>query len=141
MAQVFPGCAHIVDDEAAVGLTLARMLEGAGFETRQYTSANQLLTRLAELEPGCIVTDVRMPGMDGLGLVRQLNTQGVKLPVIVISGHADIALAVEAMKAGAVDFLEKPIRSEIFQEAVRNAIKGRLPLCKPPSSIVRWSEP
>lgn len=123
LQQAITGCAHIVDDEEAVRFTLASALESGGFATRQYASAEELLQRLAELEPGCIVTDVRMPGMGGLDLVRRLNAEGVKTPVIVISGQADVALAVAAMKVGAVDFLEKPIRSAALQAVVRDALQ------------------
>jgi FixJ family two-component response regulator len=104
--------------------TGASMLESAGLATRQYASADDLLARLADLEPGCIVMDVRAPGTSGLDFVRHLNAKGVKAPVIVISGQADIALAEEAMKAGATDFLEEPIRSGAVQDVVRDAIQG-----------------
>jgi len=99
---------HIVDDDAAVRDSLSFMLGAANLEVRTYESAPQLLERLAELERGVIITDVRMPGMTGLDLVARLSENGATLPIIVLTGHADVAMAVEAMKAGVIDFIEKP---------------------------------
>lgn len=124
MAQAISGCVHIVEDEDGVRATIATIVQAAGFGTREYGTADALLSGLADLEQGCIITDVRMPGMNGLELMRHLNERGVGLPVIVVSGNADIALAVEAMKAGARDFLEKPLYSGPLQEAVRTAMLG-----------------
>lgn len=100
---------HIVDDDDAVRDSLTFMLESSGHQVCAYTSAEELLKRSGALAHGWIVTDVRMPGMSGLDLLRTLKSRGITtLPVIVMTGHGDIPLAVEAMKAGAVEFLEKP---------------------------------
>ena len=103
---------HLIDDDDGVRQAVAFLLTTSGFAVRVYESALVFLDALASVQPGCIVTDVRMPGMDGLALQRELKARGVGLPVIVITGHADVPLAVEAMKAGAVDFIEKPFNDE-----------------------------
>ncbi len=113
---------HVVDDDPAMRDSLEFLFETAGLRARTYESGPALLAEAAALAPGCIVTDVRMPEMSGLELVRRLGEAGVTLPVIVMTGHADVPLAVEAMKAGVVDFIEKPFDDEIFLNAVRKAL-------------------
>jgi len=112
---------HVVDDDAAVRDSLSFALGAADYEVRTYESAPQLLERADALEPGVIVTDVRMPGMTGLELVARLKELGIGQPVIVLTGHADVAMAVEAMKAGVVDFLEKPFDERALMNAIENA--------------------
>ena len=114
---------HLIDDDEWVRQAVAFMLTTAGFAVRVYESATAFLSALPSVQPGCIVTDVRMPGMDGLELQRELKIRGVGLPVIVITGHADVSLAVEAMKAGAVDFIEKPFNDESLLAAIRVAVE------------------
>jgi two-component system response regulator FixJ len=97
-------------------------LKACGFSVRTYASAQAFLDALATLEPGCVVTDVRMPDMTGIDLLRKLNEIKPDLPVIMITGHGDIALAVEAMKIGAVDFLEKPFDDDHLLASVRAAL-------------------
>ncbi len=109
---------HIVDDDEAMRESLVALLEDTGYRTCAYASAEELLARGADMEPGCVVSDVRMPGMDGLTLLRQFRLEGIDLPLILISGHGDIPLAVAAMKAGAVDFLEKPFDAGALLNAV-----------------------
>lgn len=109
---------HVVDDDKAVRDSLSFMLGAAGLDVRLYEDALQLLQRLDSLERGVVVTDVRMPGMTGLELVARLTEAGVTLPVIVLTGHADVAMAVEAMKAGVVDFIEKPFDDDALLAAV-----------------------
>jgi two-component system, LuxR family, response regulator FixJ len=92
---------HLIDDDDGVRRAVAFLLTTAGFAVRVYESAVAFLDALGSVQPGCIVTDVRMPGMDGLALQRELKARGVSLPVIVITGHADVPLAVQAMKSGA----------------------------------------
>lgn len=99
---------HVVDDDPAVRDSLRFALAAEEHEVRTYASALELLARPGALEAGIIVTDVRMPGMSGLELVGRLKDEGLNHPVIVLTGHADVSMAVEAMKAGVVDFLEKP---------------------------------
>lgn len=113
---------HVVDDDAAMRDSVSFLLESDGLHARTYESARALLDRRAELEPGCIVTDIRMPEMNGLEMVVELKRLGVSLPVIVLTGHADVALAVQAMKAGVVEFLEKPFEDEALLRAVRAAL-------------------
>ncbi len=113
---------HVVDDDPAIRDSLSFLLSSADLVARTYESALALLERLDRLEAGCIVTDVRMPGMSGLELVAKLKEKGVLHPVIVLTGHADVALAVEAMKAGVQDFIEKPFDDETLLAAVHSAL-------------------
>jgi two-component system, LuxR family, response regulator FixJ len=113
---------HVVDDDPAIRDSLSFLLSTAELTPKVYESALALLERASALEPGCIVTDVRMPGMTGLELVVELKRRRVLHPVIVLTGHGDVALAVEAMKAGVVDFIEKPFDEDVLLKAVRTAL-------------------
>lgn len=113
---------HVVDDDPAIRDSLSFLLSTADMTPVVYESALALLDRADQLEPGCIVTDVRMPGMSGLELVLKLKEKRLHHPVIVLTGHGDVALAVEAMKAGVVDFIEKPFDEEVLLKAVRTAL-------------------
>src|SRR6266571_1118775 len=113
---------HVIDDDDAARDSLAFLLQTANIEVRTYESAVAFLDRLTANPTGCIVTDIRMPQMSGLDLLQRLKAQGVALPVIVMTGHGDVPLAVEAMKAGASDFLEKPYDDEAMLAAVRSAL-------------------
>lgn len=113
---------HVVDDDAAIRDSLSFLLGSADFHARTYESALAFLDQIGELAPGCIITDVRMPGMSGLELVVKLKEIGIAHPVIVLTGHADVSLAVEAMKAGVVDFIEKPFDDETLLAAVKTAL-------------------
>jgi two-component system, LuxR family, response regulator FixJ len=113
---------HVVDDDAAVRKSLAFLLASEGLPARLHESASGFLDDAPRIEAGCIVTDVRMPGIDGIELIRRLKDRGIALPVIVMTGHADVPMAVEAMKEGAIDFLEKPFGDEVFLAAVRSAL-------------------
>jgi len=112
---------HIVDDDAAMRDSLSFLLDVSGFRTRAYASAEALLEQAGDLQSGCILTDVRMPGMNGLDLVRKVRELGLPHPVVVMTGHGDVPLAVEAMKAGARDFIEKPFSDEFLLRALRSA--------------------
>lgn len=112
---------HIIDDDGDVRQALAFLLTTAGLAVQLHESAASFLDA-PRPGAGCIVTDVRMPGIDGLELQRKLAADQNHTPVIVMTGHADVALAVEAMKAGAVDFIEKPFDNEILLEAIRTAL-------------------
>lgn len=120
MGQLLAEHVYLVDDDALVRATISAILKSNGFVTSEFDSAEELLGALDDLERGCILSDVRMPGMSGVELVRYLKANGIDQPVIIMSGVADIAIAVEAMKAGAVDFLEKPIKASTLVESVRS---------------------
>jgi two-component system response regulator FixJ len=113
---------HIVDDDAAVRQSLAFLLGSAGLAVRLYDSATAFLAGLPGLKGGCLITDMRMPGMTGLELLHELRAKSCGLPAIVVTGHGDVPLAVEAMKAGAVDFIEKPFDQEAILSAVQAAL-------------------
>jgi two-component system response regulator FixJ len=117
--QSAEGVVHIVDDDEAMRDSLLFLLDSAGLEGRAYDSATSFLNALPGLEPGCILTDVRMPQINGLEMVRRLKAAGVELPVIVMTGHADLTLAIEAMRAGVIDFLEKPFEDEDLLSVLR----------------------
>ncbi|MGE5150918.1 MAG: response regulator FixJ [Rhodospirillaceae bacterium] len=116
---------HVIDDDADVRQSLAFLLSTVGLAVRVHESASAFLQILPEIQEGCIVTDVRMPGVDGIELQRRLAAAGVKLPVIVMTGHGDIALAVEAMKAGAADFIEKPFDDDVLIASIKTALARR----------------
>lgn len=113
---------HVVDDDAPMRDSISFLLDAENITSRTYADARALLDRAAMLEPGCIVTDVRMPGMTGLELVAELRRTGVTHPVIVLTGHGDVALAVQAMKAGVLDFLEKPFDDASLLRAINTAL-------------------
>lgn len=113
---------HVIDDDDAVRDSLAFLFESADLAVVTHASAVAFLAEAPNLVGGCVVTDVRMPEMNGIELLKRLREIGVMLPVIVITGHADIALAVEAMKSGAVDFMEKPFDDDVMLRAVRTAL-------------------
>lgn len=114
---------HIVDDDEAVRQSLAFLLGSAGLAVRLYDSATTFLGALPSIKGGCLITDIRMPGMNGIELLHELKSKASTLPIIVITGHGDVALAVEAMKAGAVDFIEKPFDEEAIFRAVEAAME------------------
>ena len=113
---------HVIDDDDAARNSLAFLLETSGFPVQTYASAVAFLDQIADAEPGCIVSDMRMPGLTGLDLLRHLRTRQVNWPVIVITGQGDVALAVESIRAGAVDFIEKPYHHEELLGAVQSAL-------------------
>jgi two-component system response regulator FixJ len=112
---------HVIDDDDAARESLAFLLRTASIPARAYASAEQFLDALP-VEAGCVVTDIRMPGMTGIELMGRLKQLGVNMPVIVMTGHGDVPLAVEAMKSGASDFLEKPFDDETMLTAVNAAL-------------------
>ena len=115
---------HVIDDDDAVRDSLAFLLENAGLAACTYESARAFLEQLPA-DSGCVITDIRMPEMSGMDLLRRLSEQGSKFQVIVITGHGDVPLAVEAMRLGAVDFIEKPFDDETLLAAVRSAVARR----------------
>jgi two-component system response regulator FixJ len=116
---------HIIDDDDALRDSLAFLLSSAGIEAKSYDSATAYLVDAQRGALGCIVTDVRMPGMSGIDLLRRLKSDGIPVPVIVMTGHADVPLAVEAMKLGAFDFVEKPFDDDVLLASVRAALGQR----------------
>jgi FixJ family two-component response regulator len=111
-----------VDDDAAVLRALARLLESVGLSVTTYASAQEFLDELDPNAPGCLVLDVRMPGLSGLDLQDLLNAKAVRIPIIFISAHGDVPVSVRAMKGGAVDFFQKPIHHQTFLDAVNRAL-------------------
>ena len=112
----------IVDDDPDVRESLRALLETYGFAVRDFDSARKILADPKIAEGACLIADIRMPDMDGLQLQEELTKRQIGLPVIVVTGHGDVSLAVRAMKAGAVDFIEKPFDGELMLESVRRAI-------------------
>jgi two-component system, LuxR family, response regulator FixJ len=115
----------VVDDEASVRQALTEMLNVFGYKVEAHPTAEDLLQSLDPRQVGCIVADVRMPGMDGIELVHELARRNVTVPVVVFSGHADIAMAVAAIKAGAEDFIEKPIDDSKLVAAINRGLARR----------------
>jgi len=117
------GIVHIIDDDEALRESLTFLLRTAQIQVRSYPSAKAFLEALPGTSLGCVITDVRMPGLSGIELLRRLKEMNVVVPVIVITGHGDVALAVEAMKIGAIDFLEKPFDDEVLLASVNAALR------------------
>lgn len=115
---------HVIDDDAAMRDSLVFLLDVNGFQAEAFESSTAFLSGAARNAPACIVSDIRMPGMNGIELVRKLKSDSISCPVILITGHGDVALAVEAMKAGAVDFIEKPFDDAVLLDAIRAALNA-----------------
>ena len=115
----------VVDDDASVRRGLERLLRSAGYAVETFASARAFLDRGDYARASCLVLDVRMPGQSGLDLQNVLVTAGYDIPILFITGHGDVAMAVEAIKAGAVDFLAKPFDDDVFLEAVHRATTKR----------------
>ena len=113
----------VVDDDAAMRRSLAYLFDSAGWRVETFESAQDFLDRYTGHVPGCVVLDVRMPLMSGLGLQQALKPHGIELPVIFLTGHGDLAMAVQAMKSGACDFLEKPCKDQVLLDAVTRAVQ------------------
>ena len=113
---------HVIDDDEAVRSALSRLLRSVGYGIRSHATAAEFLKAVLPDAPGCIVLDVRMPGVNGLELQEHLNKSDVSLPLVLMSGHGDIPMSVQAMKAGAVDFLTKPFRDQDMLDAVSSAV-------------------
>jgi len=117
----------VVDDDADVRESLGQLLDTAGYAVEAYESAQAFLAGARIPQRGCLLVDLRMPGMNGLELQQQLVTDGIRLPVIIITGHADVPLAVQAMKAGASDFIEKPYDFTTIVNAVKTTLSSAVP--------------
>lgn len=116
---------HVIDDSSEVRESLAILLDTAGFSCRAFASALDFLKQAQPSWIGCIVADVRMPAMTGIELMKELRLRQIRLPVIIITGHADVPMAVAALKSGAVDFIEKPFRDELLLASIRSALASQ----------------
>jgi two-component system, LuxR family, response regulator FixJ len=113
----------VVDDDRAMRESLSWLLDSVGLHVRSYATAADFLADYDPAQPGCLVLDVRMPGMSGLDLQAELARRGVELPTIVITGHAEVSMAVRAVKSGAIDFIEKPFSDQLLLDRVRQALE------------------
>ncbi|WP_137862418.1 MULTISPECIES: response regulator [unclassified Sphingomonas] len=117
---------HIIDDEDSVRNSIGFMLQTTGYAVRLWPSGAAFLRELRNVEPGCILLDIRMPEIDGLQVQQHLNERGAALPVIVLTGHGDVTIAVRAMRGGAIDFLEKPFEADQLLGAIDKAFERML---------------
>ncbi|MDE2220638.1 MAG: response regulator transcription factor [Gammaproteobacteria bacterium] len=115
-------CVFIVDDDEAVRSSVRFLIRSVGLQAQVYPSAQEFLAVYDPRHPGCLLLDVRMPGMSGLELQQELNRRGATIPVVFISGHGDVPMAVEAMQQGAFDFLQKPFRDQDLLDRVQRAL-------------------
>ncbi len=118
-----PRLVHIIDDEEAIRRSASFMLKTSGFRVEAWTSGVEFLKAGRHVEMGCVLLDVRMPEMDGLEIQQAMAERGLAMPVVVMTGHGDISIAVRAMKAGAVDFIEKPFSKALLLEALASAFE------------------
>lgn len=125
MTPDVPATVAIVDDDSGVRDSLRMLLSASGFQTREYGSAEAFLREPVEGPRCCAIVDLRLPGMDGLALQEEMGRRGLVTPIIVVTAHGDVASARQALRAGAVDFLEKPIDNDELLAAVRGAIEGQ----------------
>ena len=112
----------VVDDDQAMRNSLKWLIESVGVQVESFASADEFLVQYQPGRHGCLVLDVRMPGMSGLDLQEQLAQQNINIPVVIITGHGDVPMAVRAMKSGAIDFIEKPFNDEVLLDAIRRAL-------------------
>jgi two-component system, LuxR family, response regulator FixJ len=116
------GYIYIVDDDGAVRASLLALFEANGYTSRIFSSAQEFLAAAPSLQPGCLIADIRMPGMDGLEMQQRLIERGLPFPFIAVTGHGDVPLAVRAMKAGALDFIEKPFTADTILGRAKSAL-------------------
>ncbi|PJI90727.1 DNA-binding response regulator [Sphingomonas koreensis] len=114
---------HVIDDEESIRRSASFFLKTSGYAVRTWESGVRFLREVDRVENGCILLDIGMPEMDGLEVQQKLNVRGVTMPVIMLTGHGDIAMAVKAMKAGAIDFLEKPFETDALEDAIHRAFE------------------
>jgi two-component system, LuxR family, response regulator FixJ len=121
---------YVIDDDAAMRDSLEFLLDSSGFDVRLFEVAQDFLDALSGLPLGCVVSDVRMPGMDGIELLKHMKAADNRFPIVIMTGHGDVPLAVEAMKLGAIDFLEKPFEAERLTTMIESAIRQAEPAAK-----------
>lgn len=121
---------YVIDDDEAMRDSLQFLLDSSGFDVTLFENAQRFLDTLPELVFGCVVSDVRMPGIDGIELLKQMKAAHSSFPILIMTGHGDIPLAVEAMKLGAIDFLEKPFEDERLITMIETAIRQAEPAAK-----------
>ena len=131
------GIVHLIDDDEAVRRALAFLLGTAGLAVMVYESATAFLEKCEDFQSGCVVSDVRMPGIDGVELLRQLRHRRARMPVVIMTGHADVALAVAAMKEGAVDFIEKPFADDVLLAAIQAAFECDRNMGRPAAEVAQ----
>ncbi|WFU70486.1 MULTISPECIES: response regulator FixJ [unclassified Bradyrhizobium] len=124
------GHVYVIDDDAAMRDSLSFLLDSSGFGVTLFEDAQSFLDALPGLAFGCVVSDVRMPGLDGIELLKRMKAQASPFPVLIMTGHGDVPLAVEAMKLGAVDFLEKPFEDDRLTTMIETAIRQAAPAAK-----------
>ena len=123
IAKIPSQVVFVVDDDASMRDAISRLLNAVGLSVQTFASAREFLNRKLPDVPGCVVLDVRLPGLSGLDLQREMVERGIHIPVVFITGHGDIPMSVQAMKAGAVEFLTKPFRDQDLLDAVRSGIQ------------------
>jgi len=116
------GTVFVVDDDASVRRSLARLIESVGRPFQTFSTAKEFMDAYDPATPGCLVLDVRMPGISGIELQKQLAGKGINIPIIIITGHGDIPMAADAMRRGAVDFMEKPVSPQLLLDRVQQAL-------------------
>ena len=128
---------HLIDDDEDVRRALAFLLGTAGLAVKVYESATAFLEKCEDFQSGCVVSDVRMPGIDGVELLRQLQQKRARMPVVIMTGHADVPLAVAAMKGGAVDFIEKPFADDVLLAAIQAAFERDRNMGRPAGELAQ----
>ena len=131
---------HIVDDDNSVRQAIRSLMRSVGFHVQTYASAQEFLDSNSRNGPGCLILDVRLPGTSGLDLQRQLKKADIQMPIIFITGHGDIAMSVQAMKAGAVDFLTKPFRDQDLLDSINQALERDLHFRREKSELDQWRQ-
>jgi FixJ family two-component response regulator len=131
---------YIIDDDTSVRKALTNLLRSVGLKVEAFGTAQEFLTMKRQDGPGCLVLDVRLPGSSGLDLQRQLAEAGIQLPIIFITGYADIEMSVTAMKAGAVEFLTKPFREQVLLDAVQHAIERDREAYAQRAAVTEWRD-
>ncbi|MCW8828675.1 MAG: response regulator transcription factor [Gammaproteobacteria bacterium] len=133
-----PGTVFVIDDDEAVRDSLSWLVRSAGLQAETFASAALFLRDFGEDRPGCLVLDIRMPGMNGLELQSVLRERQFRLPIIIISGHADVPMAVRALKAGAFDFIEKPFNDQLLLDLVQRALEQDRSQRKNMAEVEQW---